>query len=161
VIQADLKTPAGLRSAILLEIMISPAFCSGLTCFACRLSGPVGTIRPSEAYIIDWFFLVSFALVKCKRFFFWHASPFSKNFFATFLLHCSNLGSASFLVASISLYTSNYKRPTGIEPASSAWKAEVMPLYHRRSVYNGLYIPKIGVMVKQESACTYHRYPVN
>ncbi len=24
------------------------------------------------------------------------------------------------------------ERPTGIEPASSAWKAEVIPLYHRR-----------------------------
>src|SRR3989339_354524 len=26
------------------------------------------------------------------------------------------------------------KRPTGIEPASSAWKAEVIPLYHRRTL---------------------------
>ena len=39
----------------------------------------------------------------------------------------------------------NLERPTGVEPASSAWKAEVIPLYERRVDYVDVYkgIPKV------------------
>ena len=32
----------------------------------------------------------------------------------------------------LSIYLDHFERVAGIEPASSAWKAEVLPLYHTR-----------------------------
>ena len=37
------------------------------------------------------------------------------------------------------------ERVAGIEPASSAWKAEVLPLYHTRSIASFRFQPKTAI----------------